>query len=166
MKSRTGGNGLKMHISPACLRQDQYGRWADRTQWRDSSALKAEKFSYLFYDTNKRRNLNVGGGRPPAGTWEIGRRRRRISEQSLNRLAHGLGEGSQVVSSLEKGDTIKASLISDAFQKCRRNDVQNNRRYWPCVTPTSSTRHSFPPARFIRRWVRWAKTSGLAHISP
>lgn len=38
---------------------------------------------------------------------------------------------------------------------------------WYCENGlTSSTAHSLPPARFMSRWVRWAKMSGVAHISP
>lgn len=42
-------------VIPACLRQDQYCRWAARTQWRDSSALKIEKINSLQLQKHTRK---------------------------------------------------------------------------------------------------------------
>lgn len=41
-----------LHTTPACFRQDQYCLWADRTQWRDSSALKKKKKKLTTFITN------------------------------------------------------------------------------------------------------------------
>ena len=129
------------------------------------------KFTTIIKHTHARQRYGYDG--PLAGPSEACGRRGRISKQSLDCLTHRLWERRQVVATLKTIQTGMPWTAWDVELSRRQNSKKDKWREcrWETLgmetsSLTSRTAHSLPPARFIRRWVRWAKMSGLAHIWP